>query len=200
VSTMWRCPERETQMPGSTRRSGVVLCSVASIVWLCAGREVAWAQTPATKNKEEPKLGWSDTADLSLVFTTGNSEAQTIGFSDRLLYVWKNARFELALNATRSDSSDDRFFMLAPGQEFPVGGSPTDTTTSLVKPHSTPDVANYLASTRYQRNITKAYFWNVGLSWDSNDDAGIVRRYMATEGSGTRGPTRNDGASQSTTA
>ena len=66
----------------------MAMCLVA---WLGVGLEDAWAQD---KPKEPPKLGWSNSTDLSLVVTAGNSAAQTWGFTDELRHVWKDARFE----------------------------------------------------------------------------------------------------------
>ena len=88
------------------------MCLVA---WLGGGLEDAWAQDPA---KEPPKLGWSNSTDLSLVVTAGNSAAQTWGFTELLRHVWKDARFELEGNVVRSNTSDDRFYMIGAGIEF----------------------------------------------------------------------------------
>ena len=100
------------------QRSVVAICLVA---WLGTGVQVVWAQD---KPKEPPKLGWSNSTDLSLVVTAGNSAARTWGFSDDLRHVWKDARFKFEANVVRSDTSDDRFFQVASGVEFPVGGAP----------------------------------------------------------------------------
>ena len=146
-----------------------------------AGLEHVQAQDKA---KEPPKLGWSNSTDLSIVLTAGNSGAKTLGFSDQLRHVWKDARFDFEVNIVRSDTSDDRFFMVAPGLEFPVGGAPANPATSLVTPEPTRNVANYLVRAGYERNITPRFFWNAGGSWDRNDDAGIVNRYIAFAGVG----------------
>ena len=98
----------------------MAMCLVA---WLGLGLEDVWAQD---KPKEPPKLGWSNSTDLSLVLTAGNSAAQTWGFTNKLRHVWKNARFDSEVNVVRSDTSDDRFFMVGPGLEFPVGGAPVN--------------------------------------------------------------------------
>jgi hypothetical protein len=156
----------------------VVICLVA---WLGVGLEDAWAQAKA---KEPPKVGWSNSTDLSIVVTAGNSAAQTWGFTDKLRHVWKNARFELEGNVVRSDTSDDRFFMVGPGIEFPVGGAPANPPTSLIKPDPTLDVGTYLLSGGYERNITPRFFWKAGASWDRNDDAGILNRYIMHAGVG----------------
>src|SRR5688572_3281833 len=151
--------------------------------WLGAGLGDAWAQD---KPKEPPKLGWSNSTDLSLVLTAGNSAAQTWGFTDQLRHAWKDARFDFEVNIVRSDTSDDRFFMVAPGLEFPVGGAPANPSTSLVKPDPTLDVATSLVRGSYERNITPRFFWNAGASWDRNEDAGILSRYITYAGVGNK--------------
>jgi hypothetical protein len=100
--------------------------------------------------------------------------------------VWKDARFELEGNVVRSNTADDRFFMIGAGLEFPVGGAPANPPTSLVKPDPTLDVANYLIGGSYERNITPRFFWNAGASWDRNDDAGILNRYIMYAGVGNK--------------
>src|SRR5262245_50400180 len=145
--------------------------AIGLLAWLEGGLKDALAQNTA---QEPPKLGWANSTDLSLVVTAGNSAARTWGFSDDLRHVWKDARFLFEANVVRSDTSDDRFFLVAPGIEFPVGGAPANPATSLVKPDPTLDVANYLLRGSYERNITPSFFWNAGASWDRNDDAGIL--------------------------
>jgi hypothetical protein len=100
--------------------------------------------------------------------------------------VWTNARFLFEANVVRSDTSDDRFYVVAPGLEFPVGGAPDNPPTSLVVPEPTLDVATYLLRGTYERNITTSLFWNTGASWDRNDDAGILNRYIVHAGVGNK--------------
>ena len=157
------------------------LMAICLVAWIGVGLEDAWAQDKA---KEPPKLGWSNSTDLSLVVTAGNSAALTWGFTNQLRHVWKDARFESEVNVVRSNTSDDHFFLVGPGIEFPVGGAPVNPPTSLVKPDPTLDVANYLISGKYERNITPRFFWNTGASWDRNDDAGILNRYIVHAGVG----------------
>ncbi len=158
----------------SVMAMGVIAC-------LGTGVAEAWAQD---KPKEAPKLGWSNSTDFSLVLTSGNSGAKTWGFSDELKHAWKDARFKFEANVVRSDTSDDRFFQVASGIEFPVGGTPANPSASLVKPEPTLDVATYLLRGTYQRDITPKFFWNAGASWDRNDDAGILNRYIVHTGVG----------------
>ncbi len=137
-----------------------------------------------SKDPKTPELGWSNTTDLSLVVTDGNSDSTTLGFSNQLRRRWPNARFEFDVSGVRSYKSDDRFFLIEPGLEFPVGGAPSNPTSSLVKPEPTLDVGNYLIRGAYERDITPRFFWNAGASWDRNEDAGILNRYIVYGGFG----------------
>src|SRR5262245_36443931 len=125
--------------------------SLCLIGWLGIGPDDARAQD---QSKEPPKPGWSNSADLSLVLQAGNASARTIGLSDQLRRVWTNARFDFDVDLVRSTLADDRFFMVDPGLEFPVGGAPANPSTSLVTPDLSLDAANYSARGSYERNIT----------------------------------------------
>jgi hypothetical protein len=105
------------------------LIAMCLVSWLVTGLENAWGQDKPT---EPPTPGWSNSTDLSLVLTAGNSTTRTWGFSEELRHVWTNARFQFEANVVRSDTPDDRFFLIAPGLEFPVGGAPANPATSLV--------------------------------------------------------------------
>jgi len=157
--------------------------SVLFVLSVCLGNVHAQDQAQP-KAKEEPRLGWSNTADLSLVVAGGNSQSTTVGLSDTLQHLWKNARLEFEVNVVRANKSDDRFFLVEPGIEFPVGGAPSNPATSLIKPEPEPDVANYLIRGGYERQISPKWFWNAGASWYRNDDAGILNRYIAFAGVG----------------
>ena len=151
------------------------------ILLLGAGSGLALAQEDPD---EEPELGWFNTTDLSFVLTEGNSAARTLGFANRLRRVWAEARFQFDITGVRSDTSDDRFFLVDPGFEFPVGATPHDLTFQSVKPKPTHDVANYLVGGQYEENINDLFFWNAGASWDRNEDAGILHRYITFAGVG----------------
>ena len=169
--------------PSRVARQRRFAISVLSVLSACIGDVHAQDQAQA-KAREEPKLGWSNTADLSLVVAAGNSQSTTVGLSDNLQHLWKNARLEFEVNVVRANKSDDRFFLVEPGIEFPVGGAPSNPPTSLIKPEPEPDVANYLVRGGYERKISPKWFWNAGASWYRNDDAGILNRYIAFAGVG----------------
>lgn len=161
------------------------LLAVTLVGVLAAGLEAAHAQDPApAKAKEEPKRGWSDTADLSLVVTKGNTDSTSVGFTNKLRYRWERAKFEFDVSAVRANTADDRFFRVDPGLEFPVGGAPSHPPTTLIQPSPTLDVANYLVRGAYERRLSPRVFWNTGASWYRNDDAGILNRYVLHAGVG----------------
>jgi len=134
--------------------------------------------------KDAPRLGWSNSTDLSLVVTGGNSDSTTLGFSNQLRHARMEDRFEFDVSVVRANESDDRFFLVEPGLEFAVGGAPTAPATTLIKPEPSLDVANYLIRTAYERHISPKVFWNTGASWYRNDDAGILNRYVVFAGLG----------------
>jgi putative salt-induced outer membrane protein YdiY len=171
----------------SRQRNVVVV--VGLMAFMSIGLDCAWAQTPAPAPSavalgKEEKLGWSNSTDLTLVVTSGNSAAKTFGLTDRLKHVWADARFTLDVTGVRSDTSDDRFFLVQPGLQFPVGARPTNPGTTLIKPEPTPDVQTFFVGGRYDKNFNPHFFWNAGASWDHNKDAGILHRYILFAGVG----------------
>lgn len=81
--------------------------------------------------------------------------------------------------------SDDWFLLVDPGFTWEPGEAPpADATNTLVKPASEPDAENYFIEGRYDREIRKSLNWHAGGSWDRNEDAGILNRYIAFAGLG----------------
>ena len=134
---------------------------------------------------EEKAIGWFNSTEFSLVVTEGNSFTNTVGLKNTLTRKWEKADFRLHIDTVRSDTSDDRFLLLESGLIFLPGESPTGDTTTLVKPGSEPDVEKYFLEGKYNRELSGKKTWNVGGSWDRNEDAGILNRYIAFAGVGT---------------
>ena len=160
-------------------RSCAVTCG---FVMLCSGTGVSCAQQ-ATED-DEAELGWFNAAELSIVHTGGNSNTQTFGFRNTLRKVWPTARFRFKLDGLWSKTADDRFLLVDPGITFPPAGAPSDFTTSLIEPNLKPDVEQYFAEGRFDRDIGERFFWLAGGSWDRNRDAGILNRYIVFAGVG----------------
>jgi hypothetical protein len=153
--------------------------TVVGLLWVVGAAGTVRAQSASNQD-----LGWANATDFSLTVTDGNSALRSVGLSDKLKYVWPSASFTFEATSVKSDKSDDRYFLVAPGVEFPVGGFPDDPATTLIKPGATPDVSNARLAGLYDRRISGNFFWNTGASWDRNTDAGILQRYIAFVGFG----------------
>jgi putative salt-induced outer membrane protein YdiY len=132
----------------------------------------------------EVKLGWSNSTDVSVVAKEGNARVHTIGFKNMLRRHWKRSDFRLRLEGMQSNQADDRYLIVDPGLTWEPGAEPPPFTTSVVKPGIEPDVERYFVEGKYDRMITERIFWSAGGSWDRNEDAGILHRYIGFGGIG----------------
>lgn len=175
-------------------RLGSVLLITGLLVAPGAASFSAHAQSQEEPAEQEPekKRSWSNTTDLSLVLTEGNSETQSFGFTSDFEQKWKRSTVLVKLQATVKNTDDDPFLQVDPGLTFLPGESPTDPPKSLVDPGSEPDVEKYFAETRFEREISKqdskrikrGFTWNVGATWDRDVDAGILSRTAVFSGVG----------------
>ena len=67
--------------------------SLALTILVTAGVGTARAQD------DDVELGWSDTAELTAVFTGGNAEASTLGFKNELMRAWESSDLALGVGA-----------------------------------------------------------------------------------------------------
>ncbi len=133
----------------------------------------------------EESKHWINATELSLVVTEGNSDTNSLGFKSTLTRKMKDSDFRLLLDSVRSSNSDDRFLLLDPGLTFLPGESPSGDATTVVVPASELDVEKYFLEGRYTRELSGRRNWNVGASWDRNEDSGILNRYIVFGGAGT---------------
>ncbi len=140
----------------------------------------------------EPKRRWTNSTDVSLVVTQGNSDVQTVGLKNTFEYKADRGKSRFKVDALRSDTADDPFLLVAPGVRFAPGTVPTNFTTTEVRPETEPDVARFFAEGRYDGALRKRTTWNAGASWETNDDAGIVSRTIVFGGLGTDWLDRDD--------
>ena len=143
----------------------------------------ATASRAQVEVEEGEELGWSNATDLSLVVTDGNSSTETLGFNNYLDHLWSNARYSLRIEAVRSNTADDPYAV-----EIPDSGGDFD----VVYPAKELDVERYFIENRYDRNITERFFWNAGVSWERNKNAGILNRYIGFAGVGNLWWSRED--------
>jgi hypothetical protein len=130
---------------------------------------------PSAIAQDEPELGWSDQADLSLVITGGNSESETIGFKNKLERRWERALLEINAGGLRAESTTS--------DPIAIGSGPTS--FSVDDQETTDKTAEaYFLNGRYNRKISDRFFWYAGAGWDRNRFAGIENRYVAEGGVG----------------
>jgi putative salt-induced outer membrane protein YdiY len=131
---------------------------------------------------QEPELGWSDTAELSYVATSGNADSSTVGFKNLLARQWEEARFEMRAGAIRvATESETRTAVGTPASFVVLEESFEETTAE-----------SYFLNGRYDREITERFFWYAGAGWERNRFAGIENRYGAQGGVGNIWISRDD--------
>ena len=133
---------------------------------------------------DEEKIGWSNSTELTVAATEGNVASQTIGFKNTLRRHWKRSKFQLKLDGMRADDADDRFLLVEPGLTWEPGEDPPPFVTTVGEPTLEVDVQKYFVESKYDRHITDKVFWSAGGSWDRNEDAGIINRFIAFGGIG----------------
>ncbi|MEZ5332772.1 MAG: DUF481 domain-containing protein [Thermoanaerobaculia bacterium] len=124
--------------------------------------------------EDGPPLGWSGSAELTFVNTTGNSETTTLGFGTSLLHAWEDARFTLEANGLRAESGTVTRRAVGTPQDFRI----------LERSSSEVTAENYLVRASYDRDIREDFFWFSGLTWERNEFAGFSSRTSAVGGLG----------------
>jgi putative salt-induced outer membrane protein YdiY len=141
-------------------------------------------ETRAQGATSEAQLGWSNSTTLSVVVAEGNAKTQSFGFDNRLRRHWKQANFQLKLNLFQTNEADDRFLQIEPGLTWLPGEEQPPGSTSVVEPPIETEAARLFVEGKYDREIRESLYWSAGASWDRNEDAGILNRYIAFGGLG----------------
>lgn len=124
--------------------------------------------------QEERPLGWSDVAELTLVFTGGNASSRTFGFKNTAEHLWEKASFKLSLGGVRTESGRTTRTATGTPDDFEVSESTqTDVTAE-----------NYFLKGRLDRTLGESSFLYGGADWDRNTFAGIQNRYGFVSGAG----------------
>lgn len=133
------------------------------------------AQTALADDEEAVRTGWSDTAELSLLATGGNSDAQTLAFRNALARRWDRSSLTITAAAVRAETTTTSRVAVGTAASFDVLESASTALTA----------ENYLLRGRYDREISERLFWLAGLGWDRNQFAGVENRVNASAGLGT---------------
>ena len=129
---------------------------------------------PVSAQTEDPELGWSDTAELTFVFTGGNAESGTVGFKNELRRAWEGATWVVDVNTLRTESTT----LVRTAQRVPAGLEVTETAVAGLT------AANYYARSRYDRKLSDRTFWFGGGGWERNTFSGVEHRFTANGGVG----------------
>jgi hypothetical protein len=132
----------------------------------------------------EEALGWSNSTDLSVVVAQGNADTSSFGLDDTLRRHWKQANFQLKVDVFQTNEADDPFLLIEPGLTWDPGEDPPPGSTTVVEPPLETEAARVFVEGKYDREIRKRLYWSAGGSWDRNEDAGILNRYIAFGGLG----------------
>ena len=137
--------------------------------------------------EDEKKLGWENTAELSFVVTSGNSESETFGFKADSVRSWESSSLEFKAGAVRAQQTTL--------ERFGISAAPNDPAVpvlvqELETTETTADI--YYLKGRYNRDVTKRFFWFAGAGWDRNRPAGIENRYVGEAGVGNLWYDRED--------
>jgi len=144
----------------------------AGVVLLCA-----LLAAGAAAQEEEEDLGWSDTAQFSIVVTSGNAESQTLGFLNELRRRWPKALFRFELGAIHAESTEKTAVAVGPDN---------DDFEMIEEERTTTNAERYHLDLTYYREINKRLYWNVGGGWERNRPSGIDNRYQLLAGLGHR--------------
>ena len=170
-----------------TMKLTLAACSFAVLVALGTALQ---AEEPQTKT--DPQTGWSNTTDLGLTATSGNSDTNGLNLHNLLRWHSVRAGFRLKLDALLTNTADDPYRQVDPGFTWEPGAEPPPgISTTLVIPDEEPDTEKFLIDARYERSIAAkprltpgTMSWNIGTSWDRNLDAGILSRLAVYAGVG----------------
>ncbi len=121
---------------------------------------------------EPPKRPWTDTAELSLVATTGNSKTTNIAGSNKFVYNWTSSDLTVDAAALRAEST------------VRVLTNPDGTVQVSEKTSTTAE--NYSAGAKYRHNIREGFLWYGRAGWLRDPLAGIDNHYVAGAGLGYR--------------
>lgn len=139
----------------------------------------------AEENAAPRDLGWSNSTDLNIAVAKGNANSESTGIDSRLRRRWQRADFTFSVEVLQIREADDRFLLIEPGVTWlPGAAPPSGVGSTIVTPPLETEAARFFVEGKYERNIRKRVFWSTGASWERNEDAGIINRYIAFGGLG----------------
>lgn len=120
----------------------------------------------------EAERPWTDTADLSLILTTGNTQTKNIAASNKFVYKWSKAEVVLFAGVLRAENTQ---------RTVANAGGTLQTSESTAT-----TAESYVLDGKYRRDIKEALFWFVGAGWNRNRPTGIDKHLSGGGGLGYR--------------
>lgn len=136
---------------------------------------VIGALTAVAAMAEEPELGWNANVELSLVATSGNSEASSFGLRTDAHRKWAAALLTLEAGALRAEETRV--------ERRAVGASPDDVVLEE-RTDSLPTAESYFLRGHYDREAGERRLWFGGAGWERDRFAGIDARWSLVVGAG----------------
>lgn len=127
--------------------------------------------------EDEKETGWSSTAEVGLLVTSGNSETETLSFKDETTRKWERSSFRVKAGAIRAETTTTTRDAV---QAMPPMGPIVITETELTATNA----EAYYVEGRFDKKINDKFFWFAGAGWDKNEPAGIDSRTTAFGGVG----------------
>ncbi len=131
----------------------------------------AWTQ-PA--HAQERDLGWAFTAELTGVWTAGNSKTTTWGLDATLKHVWERAEVKVEGGAVRSQSTLTTRTAVGTADNFQITEEQTTEKTAEA----------FYARGRYDYAFSSNFYAFGGADWLRNTFSGIDSRFLLAAGAG----------------
>ena len=158
---------------GSGATCGVIPVLAAALATVLAAAPVASLQE-APQGEEEPEVRWSYNAELSLLFTSGNSTVRTFGLGGGARREWGGGELSLSAGGLRTESGTTRRIAVGTPDHFTV--------TSDADPE--PTAENYFARGEFERSFSDHVHLATGAAWERNTFAGYDSKLSLVGGIG----------------
>ncbi len=142
-----------------------MLTFLAALLSLSAG---------TAKAQEEEAQRWVFTAEISGVWTAGNSESNTLGLAGTLAREWSRSKLKFEGGAVRTESGTTTRTAVGTTEDFTVVKETVRAKTA----------ENYYLRGKYDYKISQRFFALAGADWLRNTFAGIESRLLLALGAG----------------
>jgi putative salt-induced outer membrane protein len=145
----------------------------AIAAWTALAVMLLVVAAPAARAQEaENERPWTNTTELGLVTTTGNTETENLTLKNSFTYGWEKTTFKLDASMLTAEQTTR--------EASNVGG------TLVVEENTESTAENYRLSAKLRRTLRERVFAYGSASWDRDVFSGIDSRYVVGAGAGYR--------------